>query len=368
MNLLMITPRYYPHIGGMEYVIKSVSERLSKLGYNVKVLTGDPNIEKQVRSNINGIEVLRWPTYAPGNAYHIPMKWGRLQSTLRDYLSNTDVIHVHSIHTIYSIRILKTICRLTHGRKDRPLIILTPYYHGTGHTLVRKFLWKIWRKYIREILTDCVDKIHTVSKLEAKLIKQDFGVSAIPIENGVDEWVRNFKWQPKDYAMYSGRIEKYKNIHKFGEIIKIVNEIYGLNLKLKIFGKGSYRNQLVRYLKKLNLKFSIHPPLPFETYIRALSNACLFGLLSFKESYPQSINEANAMGVPVLITNPWGNNFSNRRRTLLINLESDKYKLAKLVYNFLEKAKYDEPSVVPTWNEVVNVYIQKLYNFNKVNR
>ncbi len=38
----------------------------------------------------------------------------------------------------------------------------------------------------------------------------DFGLKAIPIENGVDEWILDVPWQPMNYAMYSGRIERYK--------------------------------------------------------------------------------------------------------------------------------------------------------------
>jgi len=46
MKILYIAPAYYPHIGGLEYVVKSVAERLAKRGHEVVVLAGEPNAEK----------------------------------------------------------------------------------------------------------------------------------------------------------------------------------------------------------------------------------------------------------------------------------------------------------------------------------
>jgi glycosyltransferase involved in cell wall biosynthesis len=35
MRILFIAPSYYPHIGGVEYVVKSVAEKLTKAGHKV---------------------------------------------------------------------------------------------------------------------------------------------------------------------------------------------------------------------------------------------------------------------------------------------------------------------------------------------
>jgi glycogen synthase len=37
MRIVYVTSSYYPQIGGMEYVIKSVAERLAKMGHEVAV-------------------------------------------------------------------------------------------------------------------------------------------------------------------------------------------------------------------------------------------------------------------------------------------------------------------------------------------
>ena len=351
----MVATHYHPYIGGLEYVVKSVSERLVKMGRDVTVIAGDYNIEKPREEEVNGVRVIRWPTWSPRDAYHFPRRRSELKRVLLNLLKDVDVAHLHSVHsvlTVYSLRAIRE-------GQGSVRVVITPYYHGSGHTVVRKFLWMSWRRYVKNLMKECT--VHTVSKLEAKLVERDFGVKAIPIENGVEEWVRNIEWEPENYVMYSGRLEKYKNVDLLARIIKILNEKYGLNLELKIFGRGPYRDELERTLKVLGVPYELDDFKPFEEYIEMLSRAKLFGLLSEKESYPQSINEANAIGVPVVVAKPWGLNFEGRRRTLIVDLKQDIDLLARRVYEFITSAPMEEKSFVPTWSEVVQEYLRKLY-------
>ena len=354
MKIAQVCPRYYPYIGGVEYVVKSIAERLAKLGHEVIVLAGEPGANQPRDEFINGVKVIRWPTWSPGGAYHFPRSRSELGQRLLEIIKNADVVHLHSIHSVltaYSLRVVK-------NRNAR--IVVTPYYHGTGHTSVRRFLWIFWRKYVKGSLKGCT--IHTVSKLEAKLVERDFGAEAIPIENGVEEWIRDLKWEPRGYVMYSGRIERYKNVDLLARIVKILNKKYGLDLKFKVFGRGPYRGKLEEFLKNLGIPYEIEDFKPFKEYVKTLSHATLFGLLSEKESYPQSVNEANAIGVPVVVTKPWGLNFEGRNRTLIIDLRQDLNTLAENIYEFLRRALREERSYVPTWIEVTREYMEKLYS------
>jgi len=353
MRILFIAPSYYPHIGGVEYVVKSVAERLARAGHVVTVVAGEPNTDRLYEDVVNGVRVARWPIWSPGNAYHIPKKRSELEKLLKELARQADVVHVHSVHNVlsmYSLRVVKQM---------NVRVVVTPYYHGTGHTVFRRFLWVFWRRYVRGLLKDCI--VHTVSRLEARLVKKDFGVSAIPIENGVEEWVRGLKWDPQGYVLYSGRIEKYKNIDLLARVIKILNSAYGFNLELRVFGKGPYMEELKRSLEELRVPYEIGDFKPFEEYIETLSHATLFGLLSEKESYPQSVNEANAIGVPVVVAKPWGMNFEGRKRTLIVDLTQGVKAIARSVYEFLKRAPHEEKSLVPTWSEVALEYLKKLY-------
>lgn len=354
MKILFISPSYYPHVGGVEYVVKSIAERLVKMNHDIIVLAGNPSRDRPSEEEINGVHVIRWPVWSPGGAYHFPKSRSELVEWLRRSSRNADVIHFHNVHSVLSVYSLNVL------RDVNVWKVFTPYYHGTGHTVFRRFLWVSWRYFVKRLLRN-VNVVHTVSRLEAELVERDFNINAMPIENGVDEWVLSVSWSPRDYVMYSGRIEKYKNIHRLGSIVRILNRVYGLDLELKVFGIGPYRESLRMYLEDLGIRFSLEESQPFEKYIEYLSQARLFGLLSEKESYPQSVNEANAIGVPVVVAEPWGRNFSGRSRTLIISLNESDEVIAKKIANFLYKAPREPRPIVPSWNEVTNIYLERLY-------
>jgi len=355
MRILFITHRYHPHLGGIEYVVKSIAQRLSKLGHGVTILTGEPMIDKPSEEEINNVLVIRWPTLLFKEAYHIPKRRKELKLKIFELIKDIDIIHIHNVHSVITMYCLNKI-------KEKSIKkVLTPYYHGTGHTSIRKVLWTYWRLYIKGLVRKHVNIIHTVSKLEAKIIKKDFDIDAIVIENGVDEDIFNIRWKPEDYFMYSGRIEKYKNIHRLANIVKILNIKYGYNYKLKIFGEGSFKPKLQKILNQKGIEYELLPSQPFNKYIDNLSRSCLFGLLSEKESYPQSINEANAIGVPVVVASSWGKNFSDRKRTLIVDLSRRDEVIASEVAKFLEKVNSEPKSIVPSWKEVIKIYLSKLY-------
>jgi glycosyltransferase involved in cell wall biosynthesis len=353
MNLLFVAPRYYPHVGGVEYVVMSVAERLIKKGHDITVLCGGSSIDNPEKEWINGVHVFRWPVWSPGDAYHIPRMRGKLKSWLLNAVKGCDVVHFHSIHsvlTVYSLDLLKN-CGV---RK-----VLTPHYHGTGHTAFRRLLWQAWRGYIKRALGS-VNLVHTVSDLESKLMLKDFNVESVTIGHGVEEWLSEVDWSPSGYVMYSGRIEKYKNVHRLANIVKMLNNM-GWDLELKVFGSGPYASELVKHLNRLKIRYKFKSPQPYREYITHLSRASLFGLLSQREAYGLTVNEANAVGVPVLVVEPWGLNFSGRSRTLISQLYKSDEALAKEITAFLDEARKQPRSEVPSWNQVVDIYIKKLY-------
>jgi glycosyltransferase involved in cell wall biosynthesis len=53
MNIAFVAPRYHPHIGGVEYVVKSAAERLVGMGHDVTILAGEPEV-KRPREDVVG--------------------------------------------------------------------------------------------------------------------------------------------------------------------------------------------------------------------------------------------------------------------------------------------------------------------------
>jgi hypothetical protein len=62
-----------------------------------------------------------------------------------------------------------------------------------------------------------------------------------------------------------------------------------------------------------------------------------------------------------VVVKPWGLNFSGRSRILITQLYKSDETLAKEIVTFLDEARKQPRSEVPSWNQVVDIYIKKLY-------
>jgi len=355
MRILYVSPTYHPRIGGVEYVVKSVAERLAKASHEVAVLAGEPSIERPIEEEVNGVKVVRWPTWSHGGAYHIPRQRGRLAAALRDLLKGVDVVHIHSVHAVLPVWVGLRLREL--GFSGR--IVVTPHFHGSGHTFFRRILWAPWRLYLRRLLRS-VDVINAVSEYEARLFREGFGVEPVVVEHGMEEDVLGYDWRPGDYAVYSGRLEKYKNVERIARIVRVLNEM-GLRLRLEVYGEGPYRKRLEEELKRIGVEYRLEGFQPRDVYLEKLSRARFFALLSQKEAFGQAANEANAIGVPTVVAKPWGEHFAKRPRTLVVDPAESDEGIARKVLKLLEEAPRQPKPKVLTWNEVIDEYLKQLY-------
>jgi len=359
MKILYVSPTYYPRIGGVEYMVKSVAERLAKTGHEVVVLAGEPSIDRLLEEEVNEVRVLRWPTWASMGAYHFPRHRGMLESTLRELLRGVDIVHLHNVHAVLPVWAGMRLRKL--GFTGR--VVVTPHFHGSGHTFFRRILWTPWRLYLGRLF-DSVDIVHAVSEYEAGLLRENFGVEAVVVEHGVDEDVFKYDWNPGDYAMYSGRLEKYKNIERVAKVVKALGEM-GFKLRLEIYGEGPYRRRLEEELKRIGVEYRLEGFQPRNIYLEKLSKARFLASLSGKEAFGQTVNEANAIGVPAVVAKPWGEHFARRPRTLLVDLAEGDEEIAKKVLKLIEEAPKQARPKVPTWSEVVSTYLRILYGENR---
>ncbi|HRW05233.1 MAG TPA: glycosyltransferase, partial [Caldilineaceae bacterium] len=64
LRVLMVTPRYFPYMGGVENHVYQVARRLAHAGTDVTVLTTDPSRELQAAEEVAGVKIRRvvaWP-------------------------------------------------------------------------------------------------------------------------------------------------------------------------------------------------------------------------------------------------------------------------------------------------------------------
>jgi glycosyltransferase involved in cell wall biosynthesis len=338
MHILYITPSYYPNIGGVEYVVKSVAERLVKIGHEITVITGETEIDKPREEEINSVKIIRWPVWSLGEAYHYPRRRNDLRRLLREIVRDVDVVHIHSVHSIFTVFSGLSIVKEVVDVK----IVLSPHYHGSGHTVLRSFLWIFWRNWVSKLFNKA-EIIHAVSRREASMIKSHYpGTSRkiIVISNGVEEDVLRYRWSgyDSDYMMYAGRVERYKRLEL---AIEIARE---LGLRLMIVGKGSYKDKLTKYTEK-RYKGSVVfiDPQPRETYLKMLSEARYAINPSRHEAYSIFIAEALAIGTPSIIT-----------KEIADNIEAE-------TKSFDKELVITEKAPINTWNEIILKYMESLY-------
>jgi len=342
MKIVQVCPKYYPYIGGVEYIVKSIAERLAKLGHEVTVLAGEPNANKPREEFINGVKVIRWPTWSPGEAYHFPRKRSKLERLLRELAKNIDVVHIHSVHAVFTIFSGLAIGNDVYDAR----IVVTPHYHGSGHTTLRRLLWVYWKHKVSALLSGA-DVVHAVSKRETSLLNSHYPQirgKIVVVPNGVEEDVLNYRWQGQNsnYAIYAGRIERYKRLELAMDIAK------KLGLRLLIVGQGPHRNKLEKYVeKKYRGVVEFLEPQPRDKYLELLSKARYAINPSKHEAYNIFTAEALAIGTPAIVS-----------KEIAENLEAESNPLN-------EELVLAGKAPIRTWNEIMYTWLNELYGNDK---
>ena len=122
----------------------------------------------------------------------------------------------------------------------------------------------------------------------------------------------------------------------------------------KVFGDGPIN--LPSFLNKLKVEYELN----FTALQRICchpSRATLFRPIQKRGSY-KTVDEANTLGVTVVIVEPWGLSFKERTRTLITKLS----KCDEEIATFLEEVRKQPKSKVPSWSQVVDPYIKSLYS------
>jgi glycosyltransferase involved in cell wall biosynthesis len=197
MKILQVCPKYYPSIGGIEEHVKNISERLAKK-HEVTVFTCDPAGKLSSRQQVNGVLVWRFKSFTPGDAYYISFQMARELKK-----ANFDIVHGHSYHALPLY-----FARNTGAKK----FVVTPHYHGHGHTLTRNFIIKLYKPFGKNIY-EKADKVIAVSRYERQLLLHDFAINEkkiAVIPNGVDlSEISKVEAIPRELKtiLYVGRLE-----------------------------------------------------------------------------------------------------------------------------------------------------------------
>jgi len=352
MRILQVCPKYYPSIGGVEEHVKNISERLAK-EHEVSVFACDPSGRLPKEEEINGVMVKRCKSFSPSNAYHISFEMARELKKAK-----FDIVHGHSYHALplYFARNAKT-----------QKFIVTPHYHGHGHTPVRNLFIKLYKPFGKRIF-ERADKVIAVSKYEKQILLNDFNIderkiSIIPNGINLSEF-NKLEAIPRELKtiLYIGRLEQYKGVQHIIQILPLLDN----DFCLEIVGKGTYKTNLVAQIKKLGLnnRIRFYQDLPRQELLKMYAKAGVFVLLSRHEAFSIVVAEALAAKKPCIVANTSAlSEWIDNKNCFGIDYPIDSNELAKLITEVIGKEVGNVK--IWDWDEVAR-QIAELYEETKV--
>lgn len=240
-KILHISKYYLPFCGGVEGVVKSLSESAVENKHEVRVVCASHNPKLVDKEIISNVEVFRYQTL-----FHLasqPIAIGYFFK-LKKHLEWADIVYVHSPNPLAEIATL-----ILATSKTKILIL----HHCD--IVKQKFLRKLFLPF-QKLFYKRADKIIVATENHIK-----FSNICLPFENKCQVIPFGFQLAKKApdhpqltdqvFALFVGRLVGYKGIHVLIEAFKNING------RLFIVGTGPLEEELLRLRDEFSLQDKI---------------------------------------------------------------------------------------------------------------
>ncbi|MBA2720931.1 MAG: glycosyltransferase family 4 protein [Chloroflexi bacterium] len=288
-----MTPGYPPRIGGVERHVEVLANGAVDAALDVEVLTTDPSGRLAAADRAGGVLIRRFRTVRGSDVFYLSprMGWWLLR-----HAGRFDLIHGHSYHA--PLALLAAIAARIH----RVPFIVTPHYHGSGHTSVRRLVHTIYRFFGAWMIRSAALVICN-SEAECRLVRTDFGddLPTAVILPGVeaDDLIGA---EPFDVVgkliLTGGRLETYKQVERAVMAMADLPSEY----RLVIFGEGPARPSIEAAIRAGRLEDRVELVGRVSTLdlARWFRSATVFVSMSRKEAFGLTVLEAAAAGSAVV--------------------------------------------------------------------
>jgi glycosyltransferase involved in cell wall biosynthesis len=360
-HVLLVTPHYFPSIGGVERHVHEVARRLGGLGFETTVLTTDaegtlPRHEQADGFSIRRVRAWNGPSdlrFAPAIARAVAR-------------SGSDLIHVQSYHTFVA-----PLAMLAAKRAGIPYVLT---FHGGGHaSRMRHGLRQRQLQALRPLLARAA-RLVAVAEFEIGLYRRWLRLPAgrfVLIPNGVDVQPPTGGSADRDGAVIAsvGRLERYKGHHRAIAAMPHVL-VEEPQARLSIVGSGAYEDALRALASTLRIEDRVEiravagdDP---QAMARTLSGTRLVVLLSGLETHPIAALESLAAGRRVLVADTSGlaELAAHHDGVSKIPLESTPSQVAQAMLDELRRPDTPRPPQLPSWDDcassLANLYREVL--------
>ncbi|MBV9682870.1 MAG: glycosyltransferase family 4 protein [Solirubrobacterales bacterium] len=290
LKVAVVCPRYEPEWGGIETHVSQLVRRLAhEAEIEVLTQTSDDSLPRVERRA--GALVRRFHVVTPSVNYAwAPTLWTYLARNRHSW----DVVHAHHYHALPALgAALGSVAPL----------VLTPHFHGTGHTAFRRALHVIYRP-VGRLLVSRARRIICVTAAERRLLSDRFPGSvprAVVIPNGVEceplATATPFASQGP-VILVSGRLEAYKHPVAAVDALSLLPG----DVTLKITGDGPERGALEQRIRQQQLsgRAELLGRVSDEDLRRWMRTARVLVSMSEHEAYGIVLLEALAAGASVV--------------------------------------------------------------------
>ncbi len=360
LRVLMVTPRYFPYMGGVETHVHEVGRRLAARGVDITLLTTMPHASQRsalppTEEEQAGMHIVRVPAWPPDRDYYIAPA---MLAVIR--YREWDLVHCQGCHTFVPLLAMYAAKQAT-----IPYVVT---FHTGGHsspvrTRIRDTQWRLARP-----LFAGAEKLIGVSRFEAEYFQRTLH---LPLErftvipNGVTPPVASFADRPTQPLILSvGRLERYKgHQHIIAALPKIREQ--RPDIKLLILGSGPYEAALRQLAARLGVADAVE--IRFiaagnrEVMTETLAQATLVTLFSEYEAHPIAVMEALALARPVLVADTSGlRELAEQGLVQAIPLTSTPNEIAAAALQQMAHPIKAEHITLPTWEACADM-LQSLY-------
>jgi glycogen synthase len=301
MRVLMVTPSFFPAMGGIETHVSEVGRRLARAGVAVTVLTTDRTGALAVTETLEDMQIIRVPAFpTQRDWYYAP--------AMRDVIMRKewDLMHCQGCHTL--------VPPLAMRAARHAMIPYAVTFHTGGHSSrwrnsIRGMQWRAQRSLLAG-----ARQLIGVSPFEARMFQHVLRLpedrfTVIPNGGELAMPPGAVAQSPDPLIVSVGRLERYKGHQR---VIAALPEVlrHRPATRLEILGSGPYEAPLRRLAERLGIAERVRiraiRPADRAEMATALAQAHLIVLLSDYEAHPVAVMEALALRRPVLVSDTSG--------------------------------------------------------------
>jgi len=304
MKILFVLENFYPNIGGVETLFKSLTEQLVKEGHEVLVITTRLNKNMPAEEMMSGVRIRRYPFF---NRYTFTLF---AMFPIMRHIRKYDIVHTTSYNAglpaYISSRIFRKKVVITFHEVWGKLWFELPYMGQVakwGHYLFEQMLTRFRFDKFIAVSNSTADSMRENGIEEKRIAMIYNGLDYERIERLNRAVGKNDEKQLFTYTYY-GRLGISKGLDILLDASVLLHEQYP-DTRLKIIIPKTPKplfEKIVAYIKKHHLEdyISLQHHLSSEALVAELKHSDCVVVPSYSEGFCYVAAESIALGIPVI--------------------------------------------------------------------